>query len=302
MKTPIAFFVAIFTLISAHGAVKPGKEKISLPAIWKEAPPAERLKAVRAAELDATRLLVERIYGLSLDGDTTVHDLALESDEVNGAVQATIRGVMTTGKPEYLEDGIVQVVRAVTIREIIETITKTKIGKKYSNGEIKLDSATATRTVKANDKVIDVMGNAALPGSPGHKKVLAKRAAEIDAYRRLAERIMGVNITSTTTVRDFVVADDTILASLAASLKAATPTEINYLDDNSCEVTMELTMAEVIRSMFRHSDKNSETISIDDKIKQSVFSETGSGAPRPPEKKPTPAKTASPGGVTWKRN
>ena len=278
--------------------MKPGqKKKPALPAIWKKASPSDRLKAVRAAELDATRLLVERIYGLSLDGDTTVHDLALESDDVHGAVQATIRGVMTTEKPEYLEDGTVQVVRAVTIREIVETITKTKSGKKYSNGKIKIDSATTTRTVKANDKLIDVMGNAALPGSVGHKKVLAKRAAEIDAYRRLAERIMGVNITSTTTVRDFVVADDTILASLAASLKAATPTEINYFDDNSCEVTMELTMEEVIRSTFRHSDKNSETISIDDKIKQTVFSETGSGAPRPAEKKSAPRKTASPGGV-----
>ncbi|MFM8683308.1 MAG: hypothetical protein ACKOEG_05965 [Chthoniobacterales bacterium] len=44
----------------------------SLPAIWEQAGVRERLKAVRAAELDGNRLLVERIYGLQVDGDTTV--------------------------------------------------------------------------------------------------------------------------------------------------------------------------------------------------------------------------------------
>ena len=38
--------------------------------------PCERLKATRAAELDADRLLAERLYGVQVDADTTVADLA----------------------------------------------------------------------------------------------------------------------------------------------------------------------------------------------------------------------------------
>ena len=60
----------------------------SLPAIWEQAGPREGLKAVRAAELDGNRLLIERIFGIQIDGDTTVYDLALQDDEVTGAVQA----------------------------------------------------------------------------------------------------------------------------------------------------------------------------------------------------------------------
>jgi hypothetical protein len=53
---------------SVHAAVRPTEESApKLPEIWVKAGPRERLKATRAAEVDADRLLAERIYGVQVE-------------------------------------------------------------------------------------------------------------------------------------------------------------------------------------------------------------------------------------------
>ena len=65
-----AFGLLLPSLVQA--AVKPTEESApKLPEIWQKAGPRERLMATRAAELDADRLLAERIYGLQVDSEST---------------------------------------------------------------------------------------------------------------------------------------------------------------------------------------------------------------------------------------
>ena len=252
---------------------------VSLPPIWEQAGPRERLKAVRAAELDGNRLLIERIFGIQVDGDTTVYDLALQDDEVTGAVQACLVGAVTTGEPEFFDDGRVELVRAVRIQDVIERLNMVIKHTKLSSGQIKI-STKSNRSLETREKNFDVQGNAALPGSKGQEKVLAKRAAEIDAYRKLAERIMGVEIDSDTTMRDLATESDEIQAALAAVIKGATPTAIKYRPDGTCEVTLEVKYEDIIRTTKRHIRNGREKVSIKDSVKTRVFSETGIGAPR----------------------
>jgi len=49
-----------------------------------------KLKAARAAELDAKRKLAEQIYGLSISSDTTVRDSVTEHDEITTQVDAVL--------------------------------------------------------------------------------------------------------------------------------------------------------------------------------------------------------------------
>ena len=239
----IPTFAAISGLLipsTSYSAVKPTEEEGPvLPEIWVKAGPRERLKATRAAELDADRLLAERIYGLQVDSETTVQDLAAGDDKIAGAVSATLVGSITTEAPEYLPDGRVQVVRAVKIREVIDTLNRVIKGKRLEDGSLVTTSDNTKTNRTTNDKIIDVMGNAAIPGSEGHQKIMAKRAAEMDAYRRLAGRMMGVKIDGNTTVRDFALENDEILASLSQVLKAATPTAVKYnKSDGSCKLLL----------------------------------------------------------------
>ena len=280
MKTKLFILLsalAVSSLVTGRAAVKSTEEKsaAALPPVWEKAGPRERLKAVRAAELDGNRLLAERIYGIEVDGGTTVYDLALENDDVRGAVSACLLGVVTTGEPEFFEDGRVELVRAVRIQDVIERLNTVIKNTKLDSGRIKVETSSK-RSVETKEKNIDVMGNAALPGSEGQQKVLAKRAAELDAYRRLAERVMGMKITGESTMRDFAIKNDTI----TAAVKGATPTAIKYKPDGTCEVTLELKIEDIIRTTKRHIRNGNEKITISDTSKIRTFSETGTGTRR----------------------
>lgn len=279
------FACAVMISTSAtFAAIKPTEaEAKPLPEIWEKAGPRERLKATRAAELDGDRLLVERIFGLQVDGETTVGDLALEEDVIGGAVQATLVGAVSAEEPEYLPDGRVQVVRAVKIREVVDRLNRVLKGKRLSDGSFNTISDKTKTDRTTNDKIIDVMGNAALPNTEGHEKVMSKRAAEVDAYRRLAGRMMGVKITSDSTVRDMCLENDQIVASLSQVLKAATPTDIKYKSDGTCEVTLEVKVEDVIRTTKRYLKGGKETVNISDEIETKTFTETGIGTMRPAE-------------------
>jgi hypothetical protein len=287
---------SLATPYTGQAAVKPTEEEGPvLPEIWVKAGPRERLKATKAAELDADRLLAERIYGLQIDSETSVKDLAETDDAISGAVSATLVGSITTEPPEYLEDGRVQVVRAVKIREVIDTLNRVIKGKKLEDGSVATVSDVVKTDRKTNDKIIDAMGNAALKGSEGHQKIMAKRAAEMDAYRRLAGRMMGVKIEGNTTIRDFALENDEILASLSQVLKAATPTAIKYnKSDGSCEVTMEIKTQDIIRTTRRFVKGNTTKTQIKDEIEEKTFSETGMGAMRDIAQGDAPSGGSSP--------
>jgi hypothetical protein len=294
-------FAAISGLLipsTSYSAVKPTEEEGPvLPEIWVKAGPRERLKATRAAELDADRLLTERIYGLQVDSETTVQDLAAGDDKIAGAVSATLVGSITTEAPEYLPDGRVQVVRAVKIREVIDTLNRVIKGKRLEDGSLVTTSDNTKTNRTTNDKIIDVMGNAALPGSEGHQKIMAKRAAEMDAYRRLAGRMMGVKIDGNTTVRDFALEHDEILASLSQVLKAATPTAVKFnKTDGSCEVTMEIKTQDVIRTTRRFLKGTTTKTEIKDEVEEKTFSETGMGAMRDVAQGDAPSGGSASGG------
>lgn len=278
----IAAFSTILTPSQAQSAIKPTEEAgPNLPEIWQKAGPRERLKATRAAELDADRLLAERIYGLQVDAETTVADLAAKEDTIGSAVSATLVGAVSTAAPEYLADGTVQVVRAVKIREVINTLNTAVKGKILSDGSFETVSNKTKTNTETKDSVIDVMGNAALPGSEGHQKIMAKRAAELDAYRRLAARMMGIKISGETTIRDMALENDELVAGLSHVLKGAAPTAIKFnKDDGSCEVTMAVKTADVLRTTKRIVKGDKVTTTIKDSIEEKTFSETGHGAMR----------------------
>ena len=54
-----------------------------------------RLMAIRAAKIDAYRILAEQIHGVHLDGQTTVAEAILTSDILSSAVRGTVLGAET---------------------------------------------------------------------------------------------------------------------------------------------------------------------------------------------------------------
>ena len=81
-------------------------------------------------------------------------------------------------------------------------------------------------------------------------RLMAERAAKVDAMRNLLEQTYGVVISSHTTVRDFVTENDTIRARVDAYIKGAKVIDTRYLSDGSAEVEMEIVLGNEFRRMF----------------------------------------------------
>ena len=83
---------------------------------------------------------------------------------------------------------------------------------------------------------------------PGSKKLQARRAAELDAYRQLAEAIYEVRIDSQTLVEDFVTVGDQIKAELRNQvIQGARFIATRYLPDGTCEVDAVVYLADLVK-------------------------------------------------------
>lgn len=94
------------------------------------------------------------------------------------------------------------------------------------------------------DGFITVTGSGAAPekGSAAQKRLMAKRAAQADGYRQLAEVINGVHVDSETVVKDFVAQSDTIKTSVSALVKGALAIATRNMSDGSVEVDVKAKM------------------------------------------------------------
>ena len=91
---------------------------------------------------------------------------------------------------------------------------------------------------------IAVKGQGVAPSfaiSPAQAYVLAKRAATVEAYRLIAERVNGVRVEGQDTIKNMVVKSTTVRANVSAMIKNATVVETTF-KDGLCEVEMEITL------------------------------------------------------------
>ena len=95
-----------------------------------------------------------------------------------------------------------------------------------------------------NSSKITVTGSGVVPrGAIGAQaRLLARRAAQADAYRQLAEVVKGVQVDGQTTVEMAMIQSDTVNLQVSAVIQGARIVSENFTTDGAYEVTMELPM------------------------------------------------------------
>lgn len=100
------------------------------------------------------------------------------------------------------------------------------------------------------------MGFAQIAGQPGktknEKRLMAIRAARMDALRDLTEQVHGIRINATTTVSQAVVRDDSLSAVVQGTLRGARTLRVTPKGTDSYEVEMALdreTVAYIVRAL-----------------------------------------------------
>lgn len=100
------------------------------------------------------------------------------------------------------------------------------------------------------------MGFAQIAGQPGkttnEKRLMAIRAARMDALRDLTEQVHGIRINAQTTIAHAVVRDDSLSAIVQGTLRGARTVRVTPKGTDSYEVEMVLdreTVAYIVRAM-----------------------------------------------------
>lgn len=75
------------------------------------------------------------------------------------------------------------------------------------------------------------------------QKLLAMRAARLDAYRNLAEQIYGFRISGSTSIAAFATQSDTLKSYVDATIRGAKVVSSNAIADGNYEVTVEMELS-----------------------------------------------------------
>jgi hypothetical protein len=275
-----------------------------------------KLLAMRAARVDAMRKLAERINGLVITSETTVKDFVATNDRIQSAMMSWLSGMKEVGEPTWTPDGICQVTLEVTVQEIVVELKR--LHKEFYKGDKVRYEDIEQIAVNAKEKTLRETGSGAprpefedrgaqaMPGASGQDimskrawaywsahctgrgRLMAERAARLDALRKLGERINGLLITSETTVKDFVATDDRIRTQMATFLRGAREVGTRYHDGELIvETEVEVTVQDLIVSLqqwhkeFYKGDKigvvDIEKIAV--RLEEKDVRETGMGVP-----------------------
>lgn len=114
--------------------------------------------------------------------------------------------------------------------------------------------------------VLRVVGYGAMnPNSPGlsdqQKRLLAIRSSKMDAYRALAERVYGMSVQGSTTVRDMVVQNDQFKSYVETYMHGARVVSADVMADGTVETVLEMVVDNGFRTCLQTS--NNQRFNVD---------------------------------------
>lgn len=233
-----------------------------VPDLWRKLPAQARLMALQAARMDAQRRLAERIKGLRLTARTQVRDFVAESDVITTDLQASLVGAREVRQWLRPDELIAEVTLVVPTEQVVDCV-KQLHSRHYKGDDVRgSDIDSLVRTVVKKDFEATGMGvppprflQVYVKSTPVEEpewimanieaegqgtdpelhtpqgKLKAARAAEMDARRKLAERIGGLRLNANTTVRDFTTQHDEVVGLVDAVIVDALITNTRFEND-----------------------------------------------------------------------
>lgn len=109
---------------------------------------------------------------------------------------------------------------------------------------VKAAAASVSETSQPQMVALTGLGYSQVSTQPGkslnEKRLLAIRAARLEAMRDLTEQVHGISLSASTTVRDAAVVSDVVQGTISGVLRGARTVRITPKDGDTFEVVLEL--------------------------------------------------------------
>ena len=158
-------------------------------------------------------------------------------DVRNSEETVTGKVVVSAGKMSFVEKAKIPTPAVVAPPEVIQVLYKKTLEQEEIWGPV----------------ILRAKGSAIPPPdstSPAQARLMALRAAKIEALRNLLERSYSVTVISDSTIQDYVLKNDTVKAKVDGFIKGAWVSEERLLADGSYEVEMEIGLGIGFRRML----------------------------------------------------
>jgi len=191
----------------------------------------KRLMSIMAAKVQASRSLVESIYGLKIRASESVMDMIAGNYQsvTETKTEAFINNIQFTSISYDPQKDIAKVEAEIQLPSI------QNIDGEHMNLQNKIFKRVGYGT-----------STASCAGA-----IAALRAAEIDAYRELARRLVGMKIESKTSVENFILKSDVVKTKLLATLYLAEVSDHGWEENGDAYMTMILNIADATTILGR---------------------------------------------------
>lgn len=193
-----------------------------VPNVWAG---NKKMMAIMAAKNDAMRGLTEQVYGLKVRSSEEVKNMTADSyvGKTDSKTSATLSGIKITDVIYDSQKDIARATATMTANEIVN-----------------IEGAN----VALNGKVFKHVGfGTSSSANAGPLKAL--RAAQIDAYKQLAQQIAGFTLESQTSVENYMLKSDLIQTKVQASLALSEIVDFGWDNSGDAYVKMILKVDEV---------------------------------------------------------
>ncbi|MBI5092917.1 MAG: hypothetical protein HZB26_10805 [Candidatus Hydrogenedentes bacterium] len=254
---------------------------LSLPALAQN----KKLMTVNAAKTLAERAIVESIVGLKVKSATRVEDMIAQSHRVDAKTSAAVAGLEGIEFTDIIYDPEKDVARVTASIHVGRV--KNVLDQNIDYGDITVERVAFATSTESQAGPLKAM-----------------RAAEIDAYEKLAKKLVGFKIDSKTSVEDFVLKSDVVKSKLLAAIYGAKLESYSWDKEGNAHVRLSLKadyVRDVIGQKFLSDQPEVEAEGIGSQVDD--FSGTTRGADGVKEGKiavPTPSSTESTGGAAAK--
>jgi hypothetical protein len=119
-------------------------------------------------------------------------------------------------------------------------------------------------TINWSEGLITATGSGAPPSSvanPAQARLMAKRAAVLDARRNLLETVKGVTVDAQTTVQNFMTTNDIVVTRVSGIVKLSRVINTRYMSDGAVEVTVEMDLrGDLLKLMLEETGEQKKAL------------------------------------------
>ncbi len=201
----------------------------------------KKFMTINAAKVLAERAIVESVIGLKVRGNEKVEDIIAASVTIEAKTAAEIKGVEYVDIVYDAAKDIAKVTAEIKVGRISNIV-----GRRINYGDLTIRRVAFATSTPANAAPLQAL-----------------RAAELDAYKQLAKKIIGFKIKGSSSVENFILKSDDVEAKFMVALYGAELVGYRWDNEGDAYVKLSIRLGLIEDVLGQRLEYNNQVIEVE---------------------------------------